>query len=186
MKKLTLLLLSVFALTAVAQVTTIPAIIQKGYTGEVTVIFNPNDGNGGMKDAKECYAHTGLITAASSGDGDWKNVVEEWRKNTAKTQLTKDGAKWKLVIPNIYEYYGCPETEEILKMAFVFTDGPDGEKEGKTEDWKDIFIELVDAGLNVKFENPSGNLLIEKGAKTNFKISASDKSTISLIINNKL
>ena len=42
MKKLTLLLLSVFAITAVAQVTTIPAIIQKGYTGEVTIILEQN------------------------------------------------------------------------------------------------------------------------------------------------
>ena len=153
MKKITLLLLSVFALTAMAQVTTIPAIIQKGYTGEVTVIFNPNDGNGGMKDAKECYAHTGLITAASSGDGDWKNVVEKWRENTAKTQLTKDGANWKLVIPNIYEYYKCPTTTEIKKLAFVFHDGPSGSKEGKTAEGTDIFVELADKGLAVSIND---------------------------------
>ena len=78
MKKITLLLLSVFALTAMAQVTTIPAIIQKGYTEEVTVIFNPNDGNGGMKGATECYAHTGLITKDSKSDSDWKFVVDSW------------------------------------------------------------------------------------------------------------
>ena len=103
MKKFTLLLLSVFALTAMAQVTTIPAIIQKGYTGEVTIIFNPNEGNKGMVGATKCYAHTGLITSASSSDGDWKNVVEGSRSNTAKTQLTKECTHWKLVIPNIYE-----------------------------------------------------------------------------------
>ena len=73
MKKLTLLLLTVVAITAFAQVTTVPAIIQKGYTGEVTIIFNPNEGNKGMVDANSCYAHTGLITSASSNDGDWNN-----------------------------------------------------------------------------------------------------------------
>ena len=88
MKKLTLLLFSVFALTAMAQVTTVPAIIQKGYTGEVTIIFNPNEGNKGMASATQCYAHTGVITSASTADNDWKNVVEEWRKNTTKTQMT--------------------------------------------------------------------------------------------------
>ena len=102
MRKLTLLLLLVFTTMVMAQVTTVPSIIQKGYDGEVTIVFNPNEGSGGMVGATQCYAHTGLITAASSSDGDWKNVVEDWRKNTAKTQLTKDGANWNLVIPNIY------------------------------------------------------------------------------------
>ena len=46
--------------------------------------------------------------------------------------------------PNIYEFYGCPRTEKILKMAFVFNDGPNGEKEGKTAEGGDIFIELVE------------------------------------------
>lgn len=153
MKKLTLLLLSVFALTAVAQVTTVPAIIQKGYAGEVTIIFNPNEGNGGMKGATQCYAHTGLITSASSNDGDWKNVVEGWRANTSKTQLTQDGSNWKLVIPNIYEFYNCSTTTEIKKLAFVFHDGPGGSKEGKTAEGTDIFVELAEKGLAVSIND---------------------------------
>ncbi len=153
MKKLTLLLLSVFALTAVAQVTTIPAIIQKGYDGEVTIIFNPNEGNKGMAGATKCYAHTGLITSASSSDGDWKNVVEGWRANTSKTQLTQDGSNWKLVIPNIYEFYNCPTTTEIRKLAFVFHDGPSGSKEGKTAEGTDIFVELAEEGLAVSIND---------------------------------
>ena len=153
MKKLTLLLLSVFALSAYAQVTTIPAIIQKGYDGEVTIIFNPNEGNKGMVGATQCYAHTGLITSASSNDGDWKNVVEGWRANTSKTQLTQDGSNWKLVIPNIYEYYNCPTTTEIKKLAFVFHDGPGGSKEGKTAESTDIFVELAEKGLAVSIND---------------------------------
>ena len=154
MKKLTLLLLSVFALTAVAQVTTIPAIIQKGYTGEVTIIFNPNEGNKGMAGAtQKCYAHTGLITSASSNDGDWKNVIDDWRGSSTKGQMTKDGSNWKLVIPNIYEYYNCPTTTEIKKLAFVFHDGPGGSKEGKTADNSDIFVELAEKGLAVSISD---------------------------------
>ena len=147
MRKITLFLSLVFATIAMAQVTTVPGIIQKGYDGEITVIFNPNEGNKGMVGATQCYAHTGIITSASSNDGDWKNVVEEWRKNTAKTQLEKDGANWKLVIPNVYEFYGCPKTTEIKKLAFVFHDGPSGSKEGKTAEGTDIFVELAEAGL---------------------------------------
>ena len=149
MKKLTLLLLSVFALSATAQVTTVPAIIQKGYTGQVTIIFNPNEGNKGMAGAAYCYAHTGLITSASSSDSDWKNVVEGWRQNTSKTKMTKDGNNWKLVIPNIYTFYGVPSSTDIKKLAFVFHDGPSGVKEGKTAEGSDIYVELAEQGLAV-------------------------------------
>lgn len=148
MRKFTLLFALVFSSMVMAQVTTVPGIIQKGYDGEITIIFNPNEGNKGMASATQCYAHTGLITSASSNDGDWKYVVEEWRKNTSKTQMTKDGANWKLVISNIYEYYNCPATTEIKKLAFVFHDGPSGSKEGKTAEGGDIFVELVEAGLS--------------------------------------
>ena len=148
MRKITLLFALVFSSMVMAQVTTVPGIIQKGYDGEITIIFNPNEGNKGMASATQCYAHTGLITSASSNDGDWKYVVEEWRKNTSKTQMTKDGANWKLVISNIYEYYNCPATTEIKKLAFVFHDGPSGSKEGKTAEGGDIFVELVEAGLS--------------------------------------
>ena len=147
MRKITLFLSFVFAMMAMAQVTTVPGIIQKGYDDKVTIIFNPNEGNGGMKGATECYAHTGIITSASSNDGDWKNVVEGWRANTAKTQLQKDGTNWKLEINNLYDFYGCPKTTEIKKLAFVFHDGPSGSKEGKTAEGTDIFVELAEAGL---------------------------------------
>ena len=53
------ILLSTFALllfstTIVAQVSTQPAIIQQGYDGELTIIFNPNEGNKGMVGATAC------------------------------------------------------------------------------------------------------------------------------------
>ena len=147
MRKITLFLSLVLTTMVFAQVTTVPGILQKGYDGEITIIFNPTEGNGGMKDATQCYAHTGLITSASANDGDWKYGVEGWRENTAKTQLTKDGNNWKLVIANIYDFYGCPKSTEINKLAFVFHDGPGGSKEGKTTENHDIFVELLKAGL---------------------------------------
>ena len=180
MKKLTLLLLSVFALTAVAQVTTIPAIIQKGYTGEVTIIFNPNEGNKGMAGATKCYAHTGLITSASTNDGDWKNVQEEWRKNTSKTELTKDGSNWKLVIPNIYTYYGVSTSTEIKKLAFVFHDGPSGSKEGKTADNSDIFVELAEKGLAVSINE------LPSISSVNDKVTVTGNATMSADLTLKL
>ena len=103
MRKITLLLLSLFALSLSAQVTTIPSIIQKGYDGEVTIIFNPNEGNGGMVDATQCYAHTGVTY-----DGTQWQKAPTWRGGEEKYKMTQNAdGNWELKItPNITEYYG--------------------------------------------------------------------------------
>ena len=169
-----------------AQVTTTPAFIQKGYKGEIIVTFNPAEGNGGMVGASACYAHTGLITSKSASSSDWKYATPVWRGGEEKYKMTKNGDVWQLTIPNINQYYGCPESEEILKIAFVFNDGPNGDKEGKTEDGKDIYIDLLEAGLNVKFTTPAGNLLIKKESAVEFKINTTEEASISLTINEEL
>ena len=48
MRKLILSLMSLCALVASAQVMTSPNPIPVGYTGAVTVTFDPTKGNGGM------------------------------------------------------------------------------------------------------------------------------------------
>lgn len=184
MRKITLLFLLAFATLSFAQVTTLPGIIQKGYDGEVTIIFNPNEGNKGMASATQCYAHTGLITSASSNDGDWKNVVENWRENTNKTQLTKEGDNWKLVIPNIYDFYKCSQSTEIKKLAFVFHDGPGGSKEGKTAEGTDIFVELAEAGLAVSFAGAIPEIS-QKGDKIELLCFATEVAQLSLTLNGK-
>ncbi len=180
---------SLFALLVVlttylaAQVTTTPAFIQKGYKGEIVVTFNPNEGNKGMVGATQCYAHTGLITSKSTNGGDWKYATPTWRGGEAKYKMTKVGDNWQLTIPNIYTYYGCPETEEIKQIAFVFNDGPGGNKEGKTAEGTDIFIDLVEPGLAAKIETPAEDLLIAEGEKINFTCVASESAALSLTIN---
>ena len=182
MRKFTLFLSLVFASLVMAQVTTVPNIIQKGYDGEITIIFNPNEGNKGMVGATKCFAHTGLITSASSNDGDWKNVVEGWRANTAKTQLTQDGSNWKLVIPNIYEFYNCPATTEIKKLAFVFHDGNGGSKEGKTAEGTDIFVELAEAGLAVSITSSMPEIS-KQGDNVTLQCNATEPAQLSLLLN---
>ena len=149
MRKLTLFFALVFATLAMAQVTTVPGIIQKGYDETIIIIFNPNEGNKGMMDAEQCYAHTGLITAASSSDGDWKHTIDDWRGSNTKGKMTKEGDNWVLKMTSIYDFYGCPADTEIKKMAFVFHDGPGGSKEAKSASGSDIFVVLAEAGLAV-------------------------------------
>jgi hypothetical protein len=168
-----------------AQVTTEPAFIPKDYAGEIIVKFNPAEGNGGMVGATACYAHTGLITSKSASGTDWKYATPTWRGGEEKYKMTKEGDVWVLRIPELYSYYGCPETEEILKLAFVFNDGPNGSKEGKTADGSDIYIDLAEAGLNIKFTSPEANQLIEKGSTMDFTINTSEEATIVFSINDK-
>ena len=184
MRKFTLLFSLVFTTMVFAQVTTIPSIIQKGYDGEVTIIFNPNEGNKGMVGASKCFAHTGLITSASSNDGDWKNVIDSWRGSSTKGQLTKDGDKWKLVIPNMYEFYGVNKSTEIKKLAFVFHDGPGGSKEGKTAENTDIFVELAEAGLAVSISTAMPEIS-KKGDEVTLQCFTTEAASLSLMLNGK-
>ena len=131
MRKLVLSILVMCVACVFAQVTPSPNPIPVGYTGEVTIVYDATKGSGGMVGATKCYAHTGLITADSKNTGDWKNVIGSWR-GTTQPQLTSLGDnKWQLVIPNIYSFYGVPETTDSKALAFVFHDGPSGSKEGK-------------------------------------------------------
>ena len=202
MRKITLLFLSVFALTATAQVTTIPSIIQKGYDGEVTIIFNPNEGNGGMVGATQCYAHTG----ATFNGTQWQNAPT-WRSGEEKYKMTQNAdGNWELKItPNITEFYGArkittsrqpgPDGKpvivkdtvlyEVSQLCFVFNDGPGGEKEGKADGNADIFVDLVDAGLAAIFEGS-----IPEISQVNDTIHlhgvATERATLSLAINGEV
>ena len=157
MRKFTLLFSLVFTTMVFAQVTTIPSIIQKGYDGEVTIIFNPNEGTGGMVGATECYAHTGVTYDGTS----WQKAPK-WRGGEDKYKMTKnDDGNWELKItPNIAEYYGAmtikssrqpgPDGKpiivkdtiyhEVTQLCFVFNDGPSGDKEGKANVNADIQV----------------------------------------------
>ena len=202
MRKITLLFLSVFALTATAQVTTIPSIIQKGYDGEVTIIFNPNEGNGGMVGATQCYAHTG----ATFNGTQWQNAPT-WRGGEEKYKMTQNAdGNWELKItPNITEFYGArkittsrqpgPDGKpvivkdtvlyEVSQLCFVFNDGPGGDKEGKADGNADIFVDLVDAGLAAIFEGS-----IPEISQVNDTIHlhgvATERATLSLAINGEV
>lgn len=199
MRKITLLLLSLFALSLSAQVTTIPSIIQKGYDGEVTIIFNPNEGNGGMVGATACYAHTGVTY-----DGTQWNNAPNWRAGEEKYKMTQNAdGNWELKItPNITEYYGTIQIKtsrvpgpdgtpilvkdtivpEVTQLCFVFNDGPKGKLEGKADGNADIFVDLVDAGLAAIFEGE-----IPEISQVNDKIQlhgvATESANLSLAIN---
>ncbi len=141
---LTLMLLWL-SLTVTAQVTSQPAIIEKGYTGPIVLTFDPSQGNGGMVKATECYSHIGLITSASKDIHDWKYIqkgTDTWG-TTQEPQWTRSGELWQLTIPNIYTFFSCPETEEITAIVMVFHNGKGNSSlQGKTATGGDILLYL--------------------------------------------
>lgn len=178
-KSLFLFALALLPLLCSAQVTTIPAIIQKGYSGEITVIFNPNQGNGGMKGATQCYAHTGITYNGQA----WQKAGT-WRDGKEKYKMTKNGdGNWELKItPDIYTYYGVANTTNITQMCFVFNDGPSGSKEGKTAANGDIFVNLAEAGLMASVSLDKEGI-VDKGQTINVSCNATESATMVLKMN---
>ena len=162
-----------------AQVTTIPAIVQKGYTGEVTIVFNPNEGNQGMAKATACYAHTGITY-----DGKQWQQTGTWRDGKDKYKMTKNAdGNWELKItPNMYAYYGVSTSTEITQLCFVFNDGPKGSLEGKTKDGGDIFVNLADKGLAASIET-SMTEISSQGSTVTLTGIATQEATLTLSLN---
>lgn len=195
MRKTALICLCLFAcsLCGWAQVvTTNPAFVTED-AGTIEIIFNAALGTGGLKDyTGTVYAHTGVITTESKTDSDWKHVVSDWGKNTDKCKLASLGDnQWKLVIsPSIREFYGIPEGEKIIKLAFVFRSGePKAGSttdylEGKADGGKDIFVDVYEKGLNINFASPTGNQLVDKGDTLDFVVNTSITADIALSIGN--
>lgn len=188
MKKLLLsaLMCIFFGATLLAQVTTVPAIIQKGYKGEITIIYNPNGGNKGMVGATQCYAHTGI----SYNGKDWQQTGE-WRDMKPKYKMTKNAdGNWELKItPDIYTYYGVAETTDITRICIVFNDGKiggkDGTKEGKTASGGDFYIDLQEKGLAVVWDVNVPEVTTQNEEIT-FMCHASEKATLTLSLNGQV
>ena len=162
-----------------AQVTTVPYILQKGYTGALTIVYNPNEGNGGMKEATQCYAHTGV----SYNGVDWQKTGN-WRDGNAKYRMTRDtDGNWRLEMPDgLYAYYGIDESIDVTRLCFVFNDGPNGELEGKSADGSDIYVNLAEPGLAVQFIRPAGSTRVEIGTQISLFAVTSEPADLRLLL----
>ncbi|MDD3807519.1 MAG: alpha-amylase family glycosyl hydrolase [Candidatus Marinimicrobia bacterium] len=126
----------------------------------ITVYYEASGGNQELQGAEgPLYAHTGVITDKSTSPTDWRYVVTPWpgeapgANQEKNTLIPVDQDRYKLVIGNPYDYYHVPETEKILKLAFVFRNA-DGSLVGRNADGSDIFVPLYEAGLTTVLINP--------------------------------
>ncbi len=121
----------------------------------ITVYFDATEGDQGLMGfTGDIWAHAGVITTASNGPTDWKYVKTNWGENTSDTQLTPLGNNlWKLDIGFPHDYYGVPNNEQILQLAFVFRNH-DGSQTGRDIGGADIFLNLYDSGVTVIVVSP--------------------------------
>lgn len=122
----------------------------------VVVTFNSALGSGGLAGyTGDMYAHTGVITSNSTSGTDWKYVKAGWNENIPECKMISLGDDlWQLTIePSIKDYYGVPDGETILQLAFVFR-SEDGSQTGKTDDGGDIFYDVYESGINVVITLP--------------------------------
>ena len=109
----------------------------------IVLYYDASQGDGGLKDFNsDVYMYTGVITAESTSDSDWKHN-DGW--------TSEDRYKWVRSSdnPNLYyfsmipkDFYRLSDGEQIQKFAIIFKD-KDNNKWGKAEGGKDIIVPLA-------------------------------------------
>ena len=182
-------ILSGYLTSLVAQVITVNPAFPTS-SNSVVVTFNADKGDMGLKDYgdDDVYAHTGVITDKSTGTSDWKYVIAPWGTFLPKAKLTKVSANvYTLAIsPSIREFYGVPEGEKILKLAFVFRNtAAVGTRTGRDVGGADIFYNVSEAAVfEVMLTKPDRyTSLVTEGSTVNIEASASVADSLILLQN---
>ena len=163
-------------------ISTIPSFVSPDTTSDVVVVVNVADS--AVEEGEELYAHTGVITDASTGGGDWKHVKYEWTVNSPDCKLTHVGGTiYAMAIAGGPKaFYGVGDEEELLQMAFVFRNA-DGTKEVKNNG-QDIYIDLVAAdALVVKVLSPAHGSIFPIGAEVDVVAVSQNAKTLQLTLN---
>ncbi len=106
----------------------------------------------------DIYAHTGLITTASTNSDDWKHVHPSvWGTNTAATKLSKINSTTYVfhITPDISNYYGVSGGETVTQLAFVFRSS-DASKQTSN-----IYYNVYKPGLSLSFTQPENDTVFK-------------------------
>lgn len=171
-------------------VSSTPSIAVEGQA--VTITFRADEGTKGLMGfTGDVYAHTGVITSESTGNSDWKYVVAAWGVNVPKAKLTRIATDlYELEISSdIRSYYGVPEGEDILKMAFVFrsaTQVNGSWLEGKATGGTDILVDVYKEGLTALLSAPAADALFLPGEEIVVTGSGLNADGLRLYLNDAL
>ncbi len=177
-----------FPISLIAQVTTSPGIPTANQP--VTITFNATQGDSGMEgySGNDVYAYTGVLTNLSTSNTDWRYVVESsWLDNPSKCLMTRTGTNtYTLTMsPSIRAFYGVPDSEQILNMAFVFRNST-ASVSGRGPGGADIHVPVYSTGLNVSFSAPSQYFsLVNNNQLIPVNVNATLDDSITLFLDNK-
>ncbi len=162
-----------------AQVSSKPSPLQED-SQDIYIYYYADQGSKGLIDqpaSKPIYAHTGACT----NKGDWK-YAPNWLDNSAKYELEYvEPNVWRLYIGNIRSYYGITDpAETVSKLAFVFRNS-DGSKEGKTASGGDIFLDVLDSGLQISLQSDlEGDVITADHSTVTFTVATTADASITL------
>jgi len=162
-----------------AQVTSSPAIVVQQAGSAVTITFDDSQVSALNGIAGPIYAHTGVITTASTNDNDWKNVITPWPNGTNSalanttantlTQVAGSTTKWQLTIsPDINTFYGLTAGTVVTQLAFVFRNA------AGTLQSSNIYVPVYQPGLNLQIASPTNNSLVALNTATTIIANASN------------
>ena len=163
-------------------VSTDPAFVTEAMTEDITVILNTK-GTAADGFKGELYAHTGVLTEASTTTGDWKYVLAEWGNNIPECKLESKGDNiWHYTIKGgVHAWYGVPADETVTHIAFVFRSA-DSKIEVK-DNGADIFVELATEGLSVKIISPAHGSILQVGEEYTVQIQQQAATNVKLLKN---
>lgn len=150
----------------------------------VTVYFDATQGNAALAGySGTVYAHTGVITEASTGPADWKYVQGVWGTADADVEMTSLGGGLYSITFVPETFYGVPTAELILDMAFVFR-SEDGSIVGRSADGSDIYTPVFQNVLSVAIVEPTDALtVLEPGVNLDARIAGLLSDSIFLYDN---
>ncbi|MFN0275383.1 MAG: alpha-amylase family glycosyl hydrolase [Chitinophagales bacterium] len=156
-------------------------------TDDVTIIFDASQGNAALAGfSGTVYAHTGVITDASTSPSDWQNVQGVWGTADSEVEMTSLGDDKYSITYNITDFYGIGGSEIVYEMAFVFRNA-DGSIVGREVDGSDIFTPVYEPGLNVAILSPSYSpYIVDEGTDITIEGASTFSDLLELYIDDVL
>ncbi|MDE6008161.1 MAG: hypothetical protein K2G90_03030 [Muribaculaceae bacterium] len=184
---MSLLLVVAVAFGVKAQVvTTTPTPLQED-SENVMIYFHADEGNKGLMgqpaDAA-LYAHTGVYVIGADGKLKEWQYAPTWGANEEKYKLQYVSENlWMLPIGNIREYYGVAADETVSKLAFVFRNA-NNSKEGKDTGNADIFVDVLDSGLQLAIKPSFVAGVVPLDKEVTFTVTPTETADLKLFVNN--
>lgn len=108
----------------------------------VTIIYDATKGNGALANFNgPVFAHTGLITTASTGPNNWFFVQGNWGTYDTARLMTPLGNNLYSIKYHIRSFYNVPHNVQVLRLAFVFRN-VNGTIVGRDANNQDIFYDI--------------------------------------------